>query len=295
MVLLNLVSKYSQQFKWQPIVLHLNHGLRRTEAAKDARLVKKRAEKYGFETVLLNKNVKTEAARRKKSIEETGREIRLEFFEKVSKKYKFKKILLAHHQDDLLETVLMRLFRGTGVRGFKGMKAVSKQKSLTLCRPLLEIGKKEIRSYAKKHKIRFHEDITNLEDQYFRNKIRLKVIPFLKRELGGDVENKLLGFRNRVMESQNFLDEKAEDFFKKIWKRSRKSFYVKAKTYQKLHPAIQYATLSLVFQKLSGKTLESKEWNRVGNVIKGKVRVLNLRGNSFFLRKKDFFHLIKSF
>jgi tRNA(Ile)-lysidine synthase len=295
-VLLHLVVVLSTQYSVlsTPIILHLNHQLRGKESDKDEMFVKKLAKQYSLTCVTARKNILALSQKRKKSIEDMGREARVEFFKKAAKKYRFKKVLLAHHRDDLVETVLMRLFRGAGARGLRGMSQQTKRGSLVLIRPLLNLEKKEIQNYSKKRKLKYREDVSNQDDRYFRNKVRLKIIPALEKELGSDVKKKLLGFRSRLMPIQDFVEKQSLEAFKKSWKRIKDGLKISVKTYEKLHPAVQYGALSLAFQKLAGKTLEQKEWDHVQEVIEGKKQKINLRGNCFFVKKNKVYCLTKN-
>jgi len=294
MTLLHLVARFTQGLGWKPTVLHLNHQLRGREARKAVRLVKQAAKRYQLPFEASSCSVKSLSREKKVSLEEAGREARFEFFQKIARKHRFKKILLAHHSDDLVETVLMRLFRGSGINGLMAVEEVKKVKGLELIRPLLSVGKEQLRSYAVHNSVSYQEDKTNQDVEFLRNRIRQRVVPFLTKEMGSGSMKKLLDFRSNLHLSQKFIKKEAEKHFVRNWKKKKSSYQISRARFRSLDEAMQYETLSLAYQSLVAKTLERKEWTRVSEVLKGNSKVLNLRANSFFSAKNGHFILSKT-
>jgi len=297
MTLLHLIGRITPRLRWKPYVLHLNHGLRGKEAVKDTALVRRAARSFDLTFIGASQNVRDLSRREKISLEDAGRRARTDFFRQAAKRYGFQKVLLAHHQDDLLETILMRLFRGTGLYGFQAMDSVSLIPGLILIRPLLKTDKKIFYQFAKENHVPYREDITNRDQQFFRNKIRSRVIPYLTRTLGGGALERLLSFRSSLAVSRDFMARTAESLFRSRWKRvasqGKGIFRVSAAQYERLHPAMQYGTLTLAYKSLLGKTLEQKEWAKIEPVIKGETDTVNLRKNSFFTRQNGSFLLMR--
>jgi len=291
MTLLYLLWKTQNKTGYRPVVLHFNHKLRGRSSTLDLNFVKRMSKKYGFRCVTAGRDTEKWAQNKKQCIEEAARDLRYTFFKRQADRLGFKKILLAHHEDDLLETLLMRLFRGTGIRGLQAMSGRSARNGLILIRPFLSASKKDLTAFAKKNKIVFREDVTNAEDKFFRNKIRRKIIPTLERELGGGVKRQFLGFRNRLLTHQDYVDQVVGIEFKSHWKKNRGSYRIGEKQLLGMHSALQYGTLSTAYQKLAGKTLEQKEWDKVQPVLRGETPQTNLRGNTFFRRKSHMFSL----
>ena len=161
---------------YECIVAHCNFHLRGQESYRDEYFVEKVATKYKFEYVSANFDTKKYIEEESISLEMAARELRYAWFEKIRKEYKAEKIAVAHHQDDSVETVLINLIRGTGIRGLSGIPPINGK----VIRPLLCIFREDILQYLKVRHIGFVEDSTNKEDIYTRNKIRLNVIPLLK-------------------------------------------------------------------------------------------------------------------
>ena len=126
-----------------------------------------------------------------------------------------------------------------------------------------------------------------------RSKIRKTVLPLLERELGASARKQFLAFRSRLLEQREYLDSLTHIEFKVAWKKAGKSYQVSEKQFSQMHPTLQYETLSMAYQKLSGKTLEQKEWKRVQGVLRGESSKVNLRANSFFVRARQGLKLYK--
>ncbi len=158
-------------------IAHCNFKLRGAESDRDENFVRKLAEKYKVEILVKEFDTNTIAKEQKTSIEETARNLRYDWFADVLLENNFDYLLTAHHADDNVETVMMNFFRGTGIKGMRGI--LSKQKNII--RPLLFARRKEIEVYAAQNKIAFVTDSTNAESDYTRNYFRNELIPAIEK------------------------------------------------------------------------------------------------------------------
>src|SRR5438477_5346934 len=169
------------------IVCHFDHQLRGRSSRADARFVEKLAAKYEVDLEIGSADVRAVANHKKMSIEAAAREARYSFFAGVAKRRRCHTIFLAHHADDLVETFLINLFRGTGLTGLAAMREVSTRPidgvGLTIARPLLSVWRDEIDSYVHEHRLKFREDASNKNLLPLRNRIRRRVIPYLQKTL----------------------------------------------------------------------------------------------------------------
>lgn len=160
-------------------VCHVNHGIRGAEADADERFVQELCGRFGVECKVFHENVELIAAKRKQSVEEAGRFVRREAFERMCAGEMHAKIATAHHLNDNAETVLLNIARGTGVRGLCGIWPVRGN----WIRPLVWAGRDEIEHFLREQRIRWCEDATNEEDEYTRNRIRHHVMPVLETQI----------------------------------------------------------------------------------------------------------------
>ncbi|MGE0929892.1 tRNA lysidine(34) synthetase TilS [Peijinzhouia sedimentorum] len=152
---------------------HVNFALRGIESDGDEEFVIQLAKKYGVECHVKKMNTEEFASHNKVSIQMAARELRYAWFQELAIKYDYKQIATAHHWDDSVETVLLNLAKGTGIRGLHGILP----KKGNLIRPLLFASKDELESYADKQNLIWREDASNASDKYQRNYIRHNLIP----------------------------------------------------------------------------------------------------------------------
>jgi tRNA(Ile)-lysidine synthase len=173
------------------IVCHLNHQLRGRASSADARFVEKLAGKYHIDLAIESANVRAIAVKKKLSIETAGREARYKFFASVAKQTKCSSIFLAHHADDVVETFLINLFRGSGRTGLAAMREVSNRREgdvdLTIVRPFLGVWRNEIDHFVDAQRLKFREDASNRDLAPLRNRIRHRVIPYLEKAVGRNI------------------------------------------------------------------------------------------------------------
>lgn len=180
-VLLDLLSK---QPGLELVVAHFDHGIRK-DSAKDRKLVKKTAVHLGLVFEYAEGKLGHDTS------EERARKVRYEFLNSVKEKYGAKAIVTAHHQDDLLETALINLLRGTGRKGLTSLSS-----NVRLVRPLLNFQKTELIKYAESHELAWREDSTNKETDYLRNYLRLNIILKLSKTERGKLLSTVSNLKN---------------------------------------------------------------------------------------------------
>lgn len=158
------------------VAAHCNFHLRGLESNRDANFVKSWCENVGIPLVSVDFDTHRHAVDNKISIEMAARELRYDWFEIIRQEQGADAVAVAHHRDDSVETVLLNLVRGTGIKGMTGIVARNRY----VVRPLLSVTRSEIEAYTAERNIPYVTDSTNEEDVYIRNIIRLKIIPELE-------------------------------------------------------------------------------------------------------------------
>jgi tRNA(Ile)-lysidine synthase len=195
--LLHLVAKAIPQPATRVKIVHVHHGLRDKAADRDLALVIKHAQKLKLPYLVYYSDVAKIAKQKGISVEAAGRLVRHDCFLDAVLRNKAIAVLLAHHQDDQIETFLLHLLRGAGPAGLSAMQAdrsfphPDAPKSLRLIRPLLEIPKQELEAYLRKNKIVWHQDQSNLDMTFTRNKIRHQLLPMLEKEYSPQIRTRL--------------------------------------------------------------------------------------------------------
>ena len=195
MVLLHQLISVKDKKGFQLCVVHVDHNLRKT-SKNDCEFVKKFCEKNKIEFICFSVDVKDFAKTQKVSEETAARTLRYMCFDKVEADY----IALAHHRSDQAETVLLHLIRGSGLNGVVGMKRLNEK----YLRPMLNMSKKEIASYQKKHQVPFVVDETNSSNDYSRNYLRNEIMPLFKK-INENTEENIALFAERAAEDENFM------------------------------------------------------------------------------------------
>jgi len=247
MVLLHLLDFYRATLDLSLVVAHVNHGLRSEESEKECDLVRNESNRLGlpFEYGLFD--VKGFARQGGLSLQDAGRRIRFRFFTDLLAKYHAQKIALGQNADDQVETVLLRLIRGAGLKGLKGMLPVREG---IVIRPLLETWRKEIESFAREQGIPYLLDSSNLKESYLRNRLRLKLIPLIESEYQPNFKEGVLKTSSILREEDDYLERGTEGAYGKIVNEGRDHLSFRFSEFQKLHRAVKWRFLQRMVKRL---------------------------------------------
>ncbi len=209
MCLLYLLLKLREELHFQIIVAHINHNVR-VESEEEERFLKN----YCTDNNVIFEKLKIEEYG-KENFHAYARNIRYKFYEDLIKKYNAKYLMTAHHGDDLIETILMRLVRGSNLAGYQGIPMISQRENYLLVRPLLFVTKDEIKKFDDLNNILYRIDKSNTSSKYTRNRYRMKVLPFLKEE-NKDVHLKFLKFSNMLESATKYLEKVVDITYNRI-------------------------------------------------------------------------------
>ena len=210
MLLLDILLKLRNKINLNIVVAHVHHNLRK-ESDNEALQV----EKYCKENNLIFEMKKIEEYPNGKFSEEVARKIRYEFFDEIIKKYNSNILFTAHHGDDLIETVLMRLTRGSSLKGYAGFESISTDRGYKIARPLIYLTKQEIESILKENDIWYAKDMSNENEKYTRNRYRKNILPELKKE-NGNVHCKFIEFNEKLLMANNYIKKESEKIYEDI-------------------------------------------------------------------------------
>ncbi len=176
--------------------VHCNFHLRGAESDRDQQFATDLCKKLGVKLEVCSYDTKAYAAEHGISIEMAARELRYADFERIMNEAGADAICIAHHRDDSVETVLLNLIRGTGIKGLTGIKP----RNGHIIRPLLCVARQEIEGWLRQEGQPYITDSTNLETDYTRNKIRLQLLP-LMRSINPDADNAIATTAAHLQES----------------------------------------------------------------------------------------------
>lgn len=214
MALLYVLLAAKKQIDFNLLIAHVNHGVRGEEALKDEIFVKNIA--HSLDLPFFSTRVDMVALAKEEGIsaEEAGRKLRYGFFREILETKESGKIAVAHNKKDQAETLLMRIMRGTGVDGLKGMEF----KTDDIIRPILDIDRWEIEKYIDDEDIATVLDKTNLETIYTRNKVRLELMPYIEKNFNPKLVDTLFRLSENASLDSKFLDEYSMKRYKAILK-----------------------------------------------------------------------------
>lgn len=247
MALLHLLKTH---LKCKLVCAHINHNVR-TQSDEEEQFLKD----YCTKNNIIFESTKIKAYT-KNNFENEAREKRYNFYEKILEKYNSHNLFLAHHGDDLIETIIMKIIRGSNLEGYAGIKTYSYLKSYKIIRPLLSTTKEEILKYNKENNIKFYVDYTNEDTTYTRNRYRKYLLPFLKKE-DKNVHLKFLKYSNILQEYDNYINYEIETKINTL-------YYNNKIDIKKINEEHVFIKKSIIFHILSNI------YNNKSNIIKEK-------------------------
>lgn len=265
MCLLHILLEIRKLKNIQIICAHVNHNVR-SESKKEEEFLKNYCETVHvlFESMTIEKYGDD-------NFHNQARKIRYRFFQDIVKKYEANYLMTAHHGDDLIETILMRISRGSTLKGYSGFEKLISFDTYQLVRPLIFVTKDEIIAYDKKNDIPFVQDHSNFKGKYTRNRYRKEVLPFLKSE-DISIHKKFLKFSETLEEYDSFINTEIHRLIEKVYKKDELNLTEFLKLDPFLQKKILYYLLEQIYQddlivisdihvKIIRKLIESKRSN----------------------------------
>ena len=289
MALLSLLIKLSKTKKITIICAHVNHNLRK-ESQEEAIMV----EKYANENNLIFE--KMEINHYEGNTENYARTQRYNFFEKLIKKYNATYLLTAHHGDDLTETILMRMVRGSSLKGYSGFQEITDKETYKIYRPLITKTKDELLNYVKTNNIPYAVDKTNFSEEYTRNRYRLNILPILKKE-NKSVHLKFLKFSETLKLYDDHINKEVNEKLNKVYQNNNLNLklfenedeLIKRKILYQILNNLYYKNISLITDnhvELILNIIESPRPNLKIN-LPNKVLVIKNYQNLYFTKNTE--------
>lgn len=280
--LLYALNQLKGKLKIHLHVAHFNHQLRGEESFRDSQFVENLAHRLGLPYSWGSGPVEKFARTQRMSLEEAARTLRYQFFYETAKKAGAGKIATAHTADDQAETLLLRLLQGAGLGGLSGIRPVLNYTedphkpgfwSGQIIRPLLETPREEVARFARQEKLEYVLDSSNLDKRFLRNKIRLDLLPLLRREFNPQITNRLAVTASLLQEDFHLLNQLTEETYPQVCRRGGQGeLWIELDRFTSLPPALQRRVLRKSFEELVGATqgLESDQVQSVVDLLKSK-------------------------
>ncbi|MEB3103274.1 tRNA lysidine(34) synthetase TilS [Paenibacillaceae bacterium T2] len=248
--LLHVLYRLSPSWRWRLVVAHVNHQFRIEESAKEAWLVERLAAEWGLSFELSVIDVPKYREESGMNAQAAAREKRYAFLSETAEKYDAGKIALGHHADDQAETVMMRILRGTGPSGLAGIPLRRNEKNTELVRPLLRIYKSELLEYCAQEGLPTVTDSSNELRKYFRNRIRLDVLPFLAK-YNEQLPQSLNRLAEQMRAEDDFMEQETHRLAETLLERERGELRFSRKSLQGVPLALQRRLIKLILSYLA--------------------------------------------
>lgn len=256
MALMYVLMDIKKKINIKIICAHVNHNVR-VESKNEEKFLQEYCNEHDiiFEAMTIEKygddNFHNEA-----------RKIRYQFFDEIINKYNANYLMTAHHGDDLMETILMRIVRGSTLKGYAGFEKIIKKSNYTLVRPLIFVTKEELEQFDNQNNIPFVIDKSNFKGKYTRNRYRKTVLPFLKEE-DPNVHNKFLKFSDVLIEYNNYIDNLIAKKIDKIYVNQS----IDIDKFLEEEPLIQKKILFYIFEHLYQDDLYQINMTNVNEIL----------------------------
>lgn len=262
--LLHILFALYRESNTKLLAVHVNHGIRGKDADLDEEFVLGLCRNLGIECHTFHYDVKKKAEQEGLSEEEAGRVVRYQAFRETCVKYGCNKIAVAHNKNDNAETILFHLFRGSGIKGLSGIESSRSLEmesgDITVIRPLLFAGRDEIEEYLKLNQIPYRTDLSNLTDDYSRNKLRNQVLTYVTENINKNAIDHITGAAAQLEEAGRYIRIQMEARYAKLVKKDGTGVILPVRGMAEEDTVIQKGIILKVLEDLSGswKDIELK-------------------------------------
>ncbi len=276
----------------QLFVANMDHGIRGAASRADSEFVKRFSKKLGLKCAYKKLPLSKKKTAKKLSTEETLREKRYVFFKETAKSLRANVLATGHTMDDQAETVLMRVVKGATIKGLIGILPKRMEGSLAVIRPLIDIEKGTILSFLKENGISFRSDHTNNDEKFFRNKVRIKIIPYLCK-YNPRLKRSLCLMAESLREDRAFIEEEKRK--RDIIRKNGNYVSIKLKDIVVQPRTLQREILRDAMIRSGGlvKKLTYRHWKDMDNFLrfKRKGQSMDLPGGIVLRREEDIISL----
>ncbi|MBE3036382.1 MAG: tRNA lysidine(34) synthetase TilS, partial [Candidatus Atribacteria bacterium] len=295
---LNMLKK---TYNLKLFAFHLDHMTRNGESSKDAEFVAGLCKDLGIKLFASRTDARQWCRQHKLSFQEGARKLRLQFLTQAADKCRADRIATGHNADDNVETFFMHLARGAGLKGLSGIRPVSSK----FIRPLIRTSRNDIMRYLESNQIPYCTDKTNLENTYFRNKIRNVLMPYLKDKFSNSFDKQLLKSIEFIRQDNDLISSLAEKEFKKTASlesnpATGEIFLVKLPLTRlaKMHPSLAKRIIIKSIELVKGdiENIKSKNLEAILKIsaVRGESRQVKLVENIISYKEGKFLYIFNN-
>ncbi|MEB6551174.1 hypoxanthine phosphoribosyltransferase [Heyndrickxia sporothermodurans] len=254
--LLHYLHRKKTKYHLSIMAAHVDHMLRGNESYNDLKFVQSLCKQWDIPCETVRINIQEKMVHEQKGFEETARIYRYQFFADIMKRHHHHKLLLGHHGDDQIETILMRLTRGSTGKGRAGIPLTRPFANGQIVRPLLCLTKQEIEEYCHFYGLQPRRDPSNQDQDYTRNRYRLNILPFLKRE-NQHVHEHFQRFSEEITEDEDYLQELTLLKMNKLWNKNENEITIEIPLFNAMPLPLQRRGIQLILNYLYKENLSN--------------------------------------
>jgi tRNA(Ile)-lysidine synthase len=290
-LLYSLVS-LKNEYRLNIYIAHMDHMFRGEESRQDRKFCECLAHSLGLPIFCEERDIPAISKKKGISPEEAARFERYDFFFRVMRKMRADKIAVGHTSDDQAETVLMRIMRGSGVSGLRGISPVKEINGAVIIRPLIEITRREIECFLKERAIECRHDSSNDKVIFTRNRVRHELIPYLEDKFNPNIKEVLVNMAENLREEDDFLDRFSGRKFKIMsGKNSSGEIFIDMRKFKKQPAAVKKRILRKALKELKGdlRRFTYQHWREVEDLISARpvTSIVDLPGGIDIRKEKD--------
>lgn len=247
--MLHILYRMSKEMNLKIYAAHLNHQIRGLDAYIDSLYVMRLCENLGIPCFIKAIDVPKYCDDNKLGLEDGARKLRYSIFQEIKDKVGANKIAIGHNKNDQAETVLMRIMRGTGLQGLRGIEY---KREGGIIRPILDISRDRIEKYCEENDLSPRIDGTNLEAIYSRNKIRLEILPYMQREFNENVVGSIVRMSQNIKVDSDYIDIQAEKSYEDTCQKYEDGVYIFVDLIKEIHEAISSRIIIKAIKEVLG-------------------------------------------
>jgi len=267
-------------------IANLDHGIRGVDSKKDSAFVRDLAGRLGVRLIFKRFKFRKD---KKHSVEETARRLRYGFFYDTAKKKKINVVATAHTRDDQAETVLIRIIKGTSIKGLTGIPPVRIEGKIKFIRPLIELNKTDILAIMRNRRFSYRTDKSNFDNKIFRNAVRNRILPFLEK-YNPRIKRALFNMAETLREDHEVIKHARDSYGGKIAVCKGK-VRIKINELMNVPKAVQKEVIRDAVAKLKGnlKRLTYGHWRSIRALLEtsGSGKSLDLPGKIRITKNKN--------
>ena len=247
--LLHVLCRMAKEMNLKIYAAHLNHQIRGLDAYMDSLYVMRLCENLGVPCFIRAIDVPGYCEENRLGLEDGARKLRYDIFQEIKERVGADKIAIGHNKNDQAETVLMRIMRGTGLQGLRGIEY---KREGGIIRPILDISRSRIEKYCEDNGLTPRIDGTNLEAIYSRNKIRLKILPYMEREFNENIIGSIVRMSENIKVDSDYIDCQAKKSYDDACQKYEDGVYIFTDALKDMHEAISSRVIIMSIREVLG-------------------------------------------